>query len=228
MQADQAAGLRSKPLRARVQTVSLFATQPGFALRLAHALQARHGRVLLIDSAGCHALAAKTQSIFAWEQQVARQRLQTISIQGVDVLHAPDVLGGEAAIVQAGAAYDYVLFDGHHLQSERVALDPRTSQTFIVEVSAQPEATCNAYALLKTLYQHKLDGRVFLWGDPAGCERVISATHFFLQAHLGLWEVLSGEGDAHLAALAAKISAAEISTNRLLDKNTGGECAQYG
>ncbi len=227
MQADQAAGLRSKHSRPRPQVVSLFSVQASLATRLARALQTPSCRVLLIDHAGRHSLATKTQSIFGWEQQVARLRLQTISVDGIDILHAPGAQAGDAAIVQAGKDYDYVLFDGQNVQPGTVALDHRTKQMLIIEVSALPDAVCNVYALLKTLHENKLKWRVILWGDPALCERVVSALHYFKRASSGLVEIVDVEADAHLTSLAARISAAEKGASPF-HPNIGGESAQHG
>ena len=228
VQADQAAGLRSKSARRGLpQVVSLLSTPLDWAVYLAQALQALHHKILLVDSAGRHALASKTQFIFGWEQQVARQRLQTIEINGIDVLHAPGAHAGDAAILQTGADYDYVLFDGQTLQPDTLNLDPRTPQTLVVGLNAHPDALCNTYALIKTLRQNKLDWRVMLLGEPALGERLVSATDHFMQGGSPRLELVNIEADAHLVALAARISAAGMGTSQFYT-NTGGECAQHG
>lgn len=226
MQADQAAGLRSKQLRCDLRVVSLIDTPADFAPRLAQALMARDQKVLLVDSLGRHARTSKTQFIFGWQQQVARQGLQTMWVHGVDVLHAPGAQAGDAAIVQASAAYDFVLFDGHTLQAE-LAFDTRTSQALIVALNARPDMLDPAYALIKTLHQSKLDWHVLLLGDSAPAERVMAAAAYFMPAQSARLERANIDADAHLHALAARISAAESGT-RPFDNNTGGECAQHG
>ena len=228
MQADQAAGLRSKSApRGVPQVVSLLSTPLDWAVHLAQAFQALHHKVLLVDSTGRHSHASKTQFIFGWEQQVARQRLQTIAMKGIDVLHAPGACAGDAAIVQTGAAYDYVLFDGQILQPDTLNLDPRTPQTLVVALNAHPDALCNTYALIKTLHQNQLAWRVMLLGEPALGEQIISAAAYFMQAVSPRLERVNIEADAHLVALAARISAAGMGASRFYN-NTGGECAQHG
>lgn len=226
MQADQAAGLRNKHSRGGVRVLSLFETPPSVAPQLARALQARHHRVLLVDSLGRHARASRTQSIFGWEQQAARQRLQTITVDGVDVLHAPGAQAGDMAITQAAADYDYVLFDGATLQAD-AAIDARTPQTLFVALSTLPDRISRTYALIKTLHENRLDWRVLLLGESTVAERLVSATDYFLRAHSKCLEQVNIEADAHLTALAAKISAAEIGTSRFYN-NAGGEGLQHG
>lgn len=227
VQADQAAGLRSKGARQGPKVISLLSLPPDWAARLAQALQALNHKILLVDSAGRHTLASKTQFIFGWEQQVARQRLQTITMNGIDVLHAPGAYAGDAAIVQTGVGYDYVLFDGQTLQPETLNLDPSTPQTLVVALNAHPDALCNTYALIKTLHQNKLAWRVMLLGESSLGERLVSATDYFMQGASPCLERVNIEADAHLAALAARISAAGIGTSPFYT-NTGGECAQHG
>jgi len=226
VQADQAAGLRSKPLRAGARVISLWDTPFGFALRLAQALMANQQKVLLVDSLGRHARARNTHFIFGWQEQVARQALQTISIDGFDVLHAPGALAGDTNIVQAGAAYDVVLFDGYTLQAD-LALESRTSQTLLLALSAHPDVLADTYALIKTLHQNKCDWRVILLGESALAERVMAATTYFMPTRSVWLESANIETDAHLAALAARISAAEWGASQFYT-NTGGECAQHG
>ena len=105
--------------------------------------------------------------------------------------------------------------------------DARVAQTFVVEVSDAPETLSNAYAFVKTLYLNKRDTRVILCGQASLCERVIAATHHFLCARPTWLETTKLEADAHLTALAAKISAAEIGTSRFYN-NIGGAGSQHG
>ncbi len=227
VQADQAAGLRSKRARQGPKVISLLSLPPDWAARLAQALQALNHKILLVDSAGRHTLASKTQFIFGWEQQVARQRLQTITMNGIDVLHAPGACAGDAAIVQTGADYDYVLFDGQTLQPDTLNLDPRTPQTLVVALNAHPDALCNTYALIKTLHQNKLVWHVMLLGESTPGEQIISAAAYFMQEVSPSLELVNIEADAHLVALAARISAAEMGASQFYT-NIGGECAQHG
>lgn len=226
VQADQAAGLRSKPLRAGGRVISLWDTPFGFAVRLAQALMANQQKVLLVDSVGRHARARNTHFIFGWQEQVARQALQTISIDGVDVLHAPGAQAGETDIVQAGAAYDVVLFDGYTLRAD-LALESRTPQTLLVALSAHPDVLADTYALIKTLPQNNRDWRVMLLGEFALAERVMAATTYFMPTRSAWLESANIETDAHLAALAARISAADLGIGPF-DNNTGKEYAQHG
>lgn len=226
MQADQAAGLRRNPAKRSAQVVSVFSAQSDWATRLAKGLQTHGSRVLLVDTTGRHA-PPKTQSIFGWEAQVARQCLQPVSVAGIDWLHAPGAAAGDAAIVQASAGRDYVLFDGGRMQSKTLMLDASVAQTLVVEVSDTPEVLCNVYAFVKTLYLNKRDTRVILCGQAGLCERVISATHQFLRVRPAWLEMAPLEADAHLTALAAKISATEIGTSRFYN-NAGGEGLQHG
>ncbi len=225
VQADQAAGLRNHIPRRAVRVVTLFTLQHHLAGRLARALQNAANRVLLIAGAARSVHALRTQSIFGWEQQVARQCLQPISVEGIPTLNAPGAQAGDTALIQASADYHYVLFDLAYPEAEALALDPRTQQTLIVDVNPQPEALCKVYALLKTLHQHNLNWRVILCGEPASCARIVATTHYFMPAQSQWLEVASLEADAHLTALAARISAAEVSTGRCFNKNIVGECA---
>lgn len=227
MQADQAAGLRRNHPKRSAQVVSLFSSQSCWAMRLAQRLQTHGSRVLLVDTTGRHAPASKTQSIFGWQAQVARKCLQPVSMAGIDTLHAPGATVGNALIVQASTGHDYILFDGGRIQSETVMPDGCVAQTFVVEVSAAPEVLCHVYAFVKTLYLNKRDTRVILYGEAVPCERIILATHHFLRAPLSWLEEVNIEEDAHLAALAAKIAAAEIGTSRFYN-NAGGEGLQHG
>lgn len=226
MQADQAAGLRNHPTRRAVRVITVFTAQCDLAARLARALQNSATRVLLIAGAARSVQGLKTQSIFGWEQQVARQCLQPISVEGIATLNAPSSQAGDAALIQACADYQYVLFDSAYPEADALALDPLTQQTLIVDVNPlQPEVLCKVYALLKTLHQHNLNWRVILCGEAPLCDRIIAATHHFIPAQSSWLEVASLEADAHLAALAARISAAEVSTVWCFNKNIGGECA---
>jgi hypothetical protein len=226
VQADQAAGLRNNLTRRAVRVVTVFTAQRNLAARLARALQNSATRVLLIAGVARSVQALRTQSIFGWEQQVARQCLQPISVEGIATLNAPGAQAGDAALIQASADYNYVLFDWAYPEAESLALDPRTQQTLIVDVSPQqPEDLCKVYALLKTLHQHNLNWRVILCGEPAVCDRIIAATHYFIPAQSNWLEVASLEADAHLTALAARISAAGVGTSRCFNKNIAGECA---
>lgn len=226
VQADQAAGLRSKQLRHDLRVTSLINTPTDFAARLAQALMARHQKVLLVDSLGRQVRASKTQFIFGWQQQLAQQRLQTLSVEGVEVLHATGAPAGDTTIVRASAEYHAVVFDGYLLQTE-IALDSRTSQILLVALSAHPDTLDHAYALIKTLHQQKLDWRLLLIGDAALAERVMATVAYFLPAQYGSLEYVNLDADAHLHALAARISAAEWGASQL-NSNTGGECAQHG
>lgn len=227
MQADQAAGLRHQKSRRNAQVVSVFSFQSGWAPRLAQGLEAHGSRVLLVDTTGRQAAASKTQSIFGWQAQVAHQYLQPVTVAGIDTLHAPGASVGDAAIVRAGVGRDCVLFDGGRMPTETLRLDAVLAQTFVVEVGAAPELLCNTYGFIKTLYLNQLDTRVILCGEAALCERVISATHHFMHARPAWLEWINLAEDAHLTALAAKISAAEIGTSRFYN-NAGGEGLQHG
>lgn len=226
VQADQAAGLRSRQRRHDLRVISLMNTPTDFALRLAQALMARHQKILLVDSLGRHVRARKTQFLFGWQQQLAQQGLQTLSVEGVEVMHATGAPAGDTTIVRASAEYHAVVFDGYQLQTE-IALDSRTPQILLVALSAHPDTLEYAYALIKTLHQHKLDWRVLLIGEAALAERVIAATSYFLSAQTRLLEYVNLDADAHLHALAARISAAQCGASQL-NTNTGGECAQHG
>lgn len=226
MLADQAAGLRGKQRRHDLRVVSLINTPTDFASRLAQALMACHQKVLLVDSLGRHVRASKTHFLFGWQQQIAQQRLQTLSVEGVEVMHAPGASAGDTTIVRASAEYHAVVFDGYSLQTE-IALDSRTPQMLLVALSANPDSLEYAYALIKTLHQQKFDWRVLLIGEAALAERLIAATSYFLPAQTGLLEYVNLDADAHLHALAARISAAQWGASQL-NSNTGGECAQHG
>lgn len=228
MQADQAAGLRhQKLLPKNARVVSLYSSQSGWAPQLAKRLEALGSRVLLVDTTGRHAPASKTQSIFGWQTQISRQHLQPVTMAGIDTLHAPGALVGDGAIVQACVRQDYVLFDGGTMSSETLPLDAGPEQTFVVEVSTAPEALCNTYSFIKTLHLNQLNMRVILCGQPAPCERVISATHHFMHTRPVCLECINLAEDAHLTALAAKISSAETGTSRFYN-NTGGVGLQHG
>ena len=226
VQVDQAAGLRSKQLAHHLCVISLIDTPIDFAPRLAQALMARDQKILLIDSLDRHTRASKTQFIFGWQQQLARQRLQTLSVEGVEVMHAPGAQAGDTTIVRASADYHAVVFDGYLLQTE-IALDSSTPQILLVALSAHPDTLANVYALIKTMHQHKLNWQVLLIGDAALAERVMAAVAYFLPAQCGSLEYVNLDADAHLHALAARISAAEWGASQL-NTNTGGECAQHG
>ena len=226
MQADQAAGLRGKSTTPCTQVVSIFSDQFSLATGLAQILQRIGRKVLLVDIEARHSLASKTPSIFTWQQQAARNCLQPVSVAGLAMLDAPGALAGDAAIMRANKIYDCVLFEAQAMRPE-IALDRSTPQTLIVDVSPEDTDACHAYALVKTLREHRLNYRVVLCGDVLRCERVLQATHHFMPGLAGPVEVVRGEGDALLTALAAKISAAEIATSRF-HNNTGGKFAQHG
>jgi len=227
VQADQAAGLRSKKgLRAAPRVVSLIGTNPDFAPRLAQALMARDQKVLLVDSQGQHARSTKTQFIFGWQQQLAQHRLQTLWVNGVEVMHAPSAQAGDAMIVRASMNSHALLFDGYALNTE-IALDCATRQILLVALEAHPDALTHAYALIKTLHQQQLNWQVMLIGEAALASRVIAAVTYFMPAQSGMVEYRNLEADAHLHALAARISAAD-SGIRPFDNNTGEDCAQHG
>ena len=226
MQADQAAGLRRQQHRQDLRVISLINTPADFARRLAHALMAREPKVLLVDSLDRHARNSKTQFIFGWQQQLAQQGLHTRWVNGVEVMHAPGAQAGYTMIVRACANHHAVIFDACALQTE-IALDSRTPQTLLVALNAHPDTLTHAYALIKTLHQHKLDWRVILIGEATLAERIKAAVTYFLPAQSGMIEYRNLDADAHLHALAARISAAESSI-RPFDNNTGEECAQHG
>lgn len=225
MQADQAAGLRNRLPRAATRAITLIDTASEVALRLAQALIADGQKVLLIDSLGRHTKKHNTHFLFGWQQQLAQQRLQTWSVAGVEVLHAPGAMAGDSVIVQACANYQVVLFDGYPLQSD-IALAPHPQQ-LLVALNAQPEALANGYALIKTLHQHKLDWQVILIGEDAPSERIKAAVANYLPVQLGRIEHMNLDTDAHFRALAARISAADRDRHPY-QNNTGGSCAQHG
>lgn len=225
MQADQAAGLRNRQPRADVRVITSINTPTDVALRLGQALLASEQKVLLIDSLGRHTHTRNTHFLFGWQQQLAQQRLHTWSIAGVDVLHAPGAQAGDAAIVQASANYHAVIFDGYTLQHE-LALAPH-SQQLVVALDAQAHTLMHAYALIKTLHQHKFEWRVILVGEAALAERLIAAVTYFLPAQAGWVEYMNLDIDAHFRALAARISAAD-GARHPSQNNTGESCAQHG
>lgn len=226
MQVDQAAGLRTSLPRRDVRVITVFTAQLNLAARLARALQNAANRVLLVASAARSTQVLRTQSIFGWQQQVARQCLQPISVEGIATLDAPGAQGGDPRLIQASGEYDYVLFDGLYPEAEFLALDPRTQQTLILDVNShEPEALFKVFSLIKTVHQHHLNWRVILCGEIALCDRIIAATDYFIPAQSHWLEVASLEADARLAALAARISAAAGGASRCFDKNIAGECA---
>ena len=227
MQADQAAGLRRNQARRRTQVVTVFSAQSGWAFRLAQALHTHGARVLLVDTTGRQATASNTQFIFNWQAQVARQYLQPVPLSGIDTLHAPGALPGSAAIVQASGRWDSVLFDGGQIPSTALTLDASVAQTVVLEVGVAPEMLCHSYALVKTLYLNPIASRVMLCGEAALCERLVAATRHFLSARLDWLETVTLEPDAHLTALAAKISAAETGAGRFYN-NAAGEGLHHG
>ena len=225
MQADQAAGLRNRLPRASTRAITLIDTPADVALRLAQALLATEQHVLLIDSLGRHTQTRNTHFLFGWQQQLNQQRLQTWSVAGVDVLHAPGALAGDTAIVQAATNYQMVLFDGYKLGSD-IALALH-SQQLLVALDARAEGLAYAYALIKTLHQHKLDWQVILIGDAAPSERIKTAVANFLPAQSGRIAYMNLDTDAHFRALAARISAADGGSHPY-QNNTGGSFAQHG
>ena len=225
MQADQAAGLRSKQPRADARAITLIDTPADVALRLAQALIASEQKVLLIDSLGRHTQKHNTHFLFGWQQQLAQQRLQTWSVAGVEVLHAPGARAGDSVIVQASANYQVVLFDGCSLQRD-VALAPHPQQ-LVVALNAQADTLTHAYALIKTLHQHKFEWRVILLGEAMLADRLIAAVAYFLPAQTDWLEYVNLDTDAHFRALAARISAADGSKHPF-ENNTGENCAQHG
>lgn len=227
MSADQAAGLRRNQVRRDAQVITLWSGHAAVAQRLARAIQLCGRRVLLVDTTGRHAMAGQAQSIFSWQQQIARKQVQPVCANGIDLLHAPDAQAGEAGIVQASSGYDTVLFDAGLIQSGLLALDSNTLQTMIVQTDAHSETACNAYALIKTLADHNLAWPVFLVGEATQCERIVSAAKTFLslKSDLPKWTAL--DEDAHFAALAAKISAEEADASRLY-KDMGAIHKQHG
>ena len=232
MQADQAAGLRSKKGASAVpRVVSLFGTPPDFAPRLAQALMAADRKVLLVDSQGQHARSTRTQFIFGWQQQLAQHRLQTLWVNEVEVMHAPGAQAGDTMIVRASGNYSALLFDGYALSSE-IPLESRTQQVLLVALDTHSDALTHAYALIKTLHQPQLNLRVILMGEAALANRLIAAAAYFLPAQAGWVEYSNLDADAHLHALAAKISAADSGIrpfdNNPFDNNTGEDCAQHG
>lgn len=227
MQADQAAGLRGKKgFGGEPRVVSLLGTPQDFAPRLAQALMAADQKVLLVDSQGQHARSTRTQFIFGWQQQLAQHRLQTLWVNGVEVMHAPGAQAGDAMIVRASGSYHALLFDGYALNTE-IQLESGTRQMLVVALDTHPDALTHAYALIKSLHQHQLDWQVMLLGEAALADRVIAAVAYFLPAQSGRVEYTILEADAHLRALAAKISAADLGI-RPFDNNTGEDCAQHG
>ncbi|MEQ1591812.1 MAG: hypothetical protein ABL892_05425 [Thiobacillaceae bacterium] len=227
MLADQAAGLRRSAVRRDTQVITILSGQAAIAQRLARAIQLRGRRVLLVDTTGRHAMAGQAQSIFGWQQQVARKQVQPVCVNGIDLLRAPGAPAGDAGIVQASNGCDTVLFDSVPIQSDVLALASRPAQTLIVQVDADTDAICNAYALIKSLAENNLDWPVFLVGKATQCERIISAVKTFLslQPSLPKWAAL--EEDAHFAALAAKITADETDVSRLY-KDMGAIHKQHG
>ena len=225
MQADQAAGLRSRQRRADTRAMTLIDTPAQMSLRLAQALITSGQKVLLIDSLGRHHHARNTHFLFGWQQQLNQQRLQTWSVAGVDVLHAPGALAGDPAIVQASAQYHVVLFDGYKLDSD-TALAPHPQQ-LLIALDAQADTLAHTYALIKSLHQHKLDWQMILIGDAAPSERIKAAVANFLPAQSGRIEYMNLDNDAHFAALAARISAAagHITPS---ENDTGEDYAQHG
>jgi len=224
MQADQAAGLRSKQ-RADPRAITLLDTPAEVALGLAQGFIAGEQKVLLIDSLGRHSQTRNTHFLFGWQQQLNQPRLHTWSVGGVEVLHAPGALAGDPAIIQASANYHAVIFDGYTLQAD-VALAPRPQQ-LLVALDARADMLAHVYALIKTLHQRKFEWRMITIGEAAHAERVMAAVAYFLPAHAGWVEYMNLDSDAHFRALAARISAAE-SDSPPIKNDIGEDCAQHG
>lgn len=225
MQADQAAGLRNRLPRADARAITLIDTSADVALCLAQALIASEQKALLIDSLGRHTQKHNTHFLFGWQQQLAQQRLQTWSVAGVEVLHAPGALAGDSVIVQASANYQVVLFDGYKCESD-IALAPHPQQ-LLVALNAQADPLARAYALIKTLHQRRLAWRVILLGEAVLADRLMAAVAYFLPAQTDGLEYVNLDTDAHFRALAARISAAGGSKHPY-QNNTGENCAQHG
>ena len=224
MQADQAAGLRSQPPARLPRVVSLIDVSAETSLRLAQALLAPSQRVVLIDSLGRHSRSRNTHHLFSWQQQVAQQRLQTWPRDGVEILHAPGAQAGDAAIVHASASYHAVLFDGYTLQADIALATQLAYQIVVLEVRADKRDA--AYALMKTLAMRKLDWRVILLGDAALAARLLAARAHFLPEVVPTVEYNHLDSDAHLRAVAARISAADADM-RPEQNNTEEYCAQH-
>lgn len=224
MPADQAAGLRSRAWARAPRVVSLIDVPAATSLRIAQALRASAQKILLIDNLGRHKQVRNTQYLFGWQRQVAQQRLQTWPRDGVEVLHAPGARAGDAAIVRASGMYHAVLFDGYTLHSE-LPLATETQQVIVLDVCSDKLGL--AYALLKTLQQRRLAWQLILTGEAAAAARLIEAAAHFLQPVCGELVYMNLATDAHLRAVAARISAADAGT-RSLHNNTEEDCAQHG
>lgn len=177
MCADQAAGLHRR--YASPAAVALFSAQAEAARRVARGIERAGRRVLLLDLGGRHLDANRTRALFDWPVQLARQRLQPIAANGIDVIRAAGACVGGREWLSAGAAYDVLLFDAGALGDEVPDLAAGT-RAVIVDVAA--DDVCASYALIKTLHAQRRALAVLLGGDGAGCARVAAAAERFLAA----------------------------------------------
>lgn len=224
MRVDQAAGLRAKRIQAAPAVASVFGAPPAWILHLAQGFLALQLRVLLVDSQARHARGTNTQFIFSWQNQLAQHRLQTLCVEGLEIMPAPGAQAGDPAIVALCKPYHVCIFDGYELAAA-VPLAGDEQQVLIVTVDAR--TIVDAYALIKTLHLHRLDLPVILLGDLGVTARVIDAVNCFLPTYSGVIEHWKAEAAPHLQALAAKILALGR-VNRPLDNNIGEDCAQHG
>lgn len=208
MPADQAAGLRRLRQAQAPICITCFLDGAAATQALLRALSVLGKRVLLVDMDGRHLAATRTRSLFDWRQQLQRRRLQALPLPHGEGLYAPGAQGGDAEILDAGHAYDCVVFDAGAMSASLDLATGRT-QILVLQLDATADSIALAYSLLKTLHATDNASNVLLCGPPSACIRLTQAArHFLGDAMAGrIWT--AAEEDEHFAALAARIAAEE-------------------
>lgn len=150
-----------------------------FVLELAAALSHEDYRLLLVETgAGKLCAAAGCRPLKPW--QVGRPlKEQIVQAGSYGLLHAPEVMAGDASLINAVKAQgqcDFVLFDGGRFSKTAAPLEPSAEQ-FLIVLLGKEDAEAG-YALVKALNTEASPARVLLVGGPG--DRVAQTASFFL------------------------------------------------
>lgn len=213
MPLDQAAGLRRRGGAQPARCLSCFFDTALSAVRLAHAFHQEGQRILLIDVRGRQFAASSTRSLFGWAHQLAHKQLNILPQAYGDGWCAPGLHIDTPELAAAIAGYDVVILDVGPIE-QTLALPQGVENTGFIEVSSDHDSMLRAYRLLKTLSHADNSMDIFLLGEAAICDNVLTAgRHFLEQQFIRRVHSMAREDDAY-AALAVRMAHEE--THRMV------------
>jgi hypothetical protein len=178
MPADQAAGLRRDRARSR-PCIHAFLRSAEAVMRMAHALQQRGWRLVVVDTRVRLPRAGSPQSLFDWRRQLAAGAPSVLPLGAAEVWRAPGLRADADGLARVAAGRDGLLIDVGPSADEWSPM-PGARNLVVVEVAAEVNDMAQAYAVLKALFVVPGASAACLLGPPAACRRVHEAVARFL------------------------------------------------